>query len=177
MPSQTPHNTTHIQCGPSNSIRFIFSFFVWFVDVCEAGWSFFNGSCYLTSETCETWTNATTKCRGMKANLVSVQSQEENVFIQHHHNGDLTWIGLNDIAREGFYSWVDGSTDKFRFWAKTQPNNFGNQDCVHTLGIGKGYAWNDIDCSACHNYTCEKGNTRDLAQTGRQRRQAGKCSS
>ena len=133
--------------------------FIWFLDVCEDGWSFFNGSCYFTSDTCETWTNASTKCRSMGANLVSVHTQEENVFIQHLHNGDRTWIGLNDIATEGFFTWVDGCPDKFRFWATNQPNDLkGNQDCVHTLGIDKGYTWNDVDCSACHNFTCEKGN-------------------
>ena len=133
--------------------------FIWFLDVCEDGWNFFNGSCYFTSDTCETWTNASTKCRSMGANLVSVRTQEENVFIQHLHNGDRTWIGLNDIATEGFFTWVDGCPDKFRFWATNQPNDLkGNQDCVHTLGIDKGYTWNDVDCSTCHNYTCEKGN-------------------
>ena len=135
-----------------------FSSSILLLDVCEDGWNFFNGSCYFTSDTCETWTNASTKCRSMGANLVSVHSQEENVFIQHLHNGDRTWIGLNDIATEGFFTWVDGCPDKFRFWATNQRNDLkGNQDCVHTLGINKGYAWNDVDCSTCHNYTCEKG--------------------
>ena len=126
-------------------------------DVCEPGWSFYNGSCYFTSETCETWSNASITCRAMGANLAAIESQEENVYIQHRHNGDKAWIGLNDIATEGLFSWVDGCPDKFRYWAQNQPNDFSGEDCVHTLGAGHGYMWNDVDCSACHQYSCKKG--------------------
>ena len=93
----------------------------------------------------------------MGANLPAIESQEENVYIQHRHNGDKAWIGLNDIATEGVFAWVDGCPFKFRYWAKNQPNNFRGEDCVHTLGPGRGYMWNDVDCSTCHQYTCKKG--------------------
>ena len=93
----------------------------------------------------------------MGANLPAIESQEENVYVQHRHNGDKAWIGLNDIATEGVFAWVDGCPFKFRYWAQNQPNNFREEDCVHTLGPGHGYMWNDVDCSACHQYTCKKG--------------------
>ena len=93
----------------------------------------------------------------MEANLPAIESQEENVYIQHRHNGEKAWIGLNDIAIEGLFSWVDGCPDKFRYWAESQPNDFRGEDCVHTLGPGHGYMWNDVDCIACHQYTCKKG--------------------
>ena len=130
--------------------------------MCEPGWSFYNGSCYFTSETCETWSNASTICRSMGANLPAIESQEENVYIQHRHNGDKAWIGLNDIATEGLFSWVDGCPDKFRYWAEKQPNDFRGQDCVHTLGARHGYTWNDVECSTCHQYTCKKGEQQFL---------------
>ena len=93
----------------------------------------------------------------MGANLPAIETQEENVYIQHRHNGDQAWIGLNDIATEGLFSWVDGCPEKFRYWAEKQPNDFRGEDCVHTLGTRHGYTWNDVDCSACHQYTCKKG--------------------
>ena len=93
----------------------------------------------------------------MGANLPAIETQEENVYIQHRHNGDKAWIGLNDIATEGLFSWVDGSPNKFRYWAEKQPNDFRGEDCVHTLGAKHGYSWNDVDCSTCHQYTCKKG--------------------
>ena len=99
-------------------------------------------------------------CRAMGANLAAIESQEENVYVQHRHNGDKAWIGLNDIATEGLFSWVDGCPDKFRYWAQKQPNDFRGEDCVHTLGAGHGYRWKDVDCSACHQYTCKKGSPK-----------------
>ena len=93
----------------------------------------------------------------MGANLPAIESQEENVYVQHRHNGDKAWIGLNDIATEGLFTWVDGCPDKFRYWAEKQPNDFRGEDCVHTLGAGHSYKWNDVDCSVCHQYTCKKG--------------------
>ncbi|PFX12948.1 C-type lectin domain family 4 member M [Stylophora pistillata] len=125
-------------------------------DACEPGWSFYNGSCYYTSDTCKTWSKANRICRGMGANLPAIESQEENVYIQHRHHGDRAWIGLNDIATEGLFSWVDGCPDKFRYWAESQPNDFRGEDCVHSLGPSHGYMWNDVDCSTCHQYTCKK---------------------
>ena len=126
-------------------------------DVCEPGWSFYNGSCYYTSDTCETWSKANRICRSFDANLPAIESQEENVYIQHRHNGEKAWIGLNDIATEGLFTWVDGCPDKFRYWAESQPNDFRGEDCAHTLGPSHGYMWNDVDCSVCHQYTCKKG--------------------
>ena len=96
-------------------------------------------------------------CRALGASLTAVESQEENVYIQHRHNGNKAWIGLNDIATEGLFTWVDGSPFRFRYWALNQPSNFGVEHCVHTLGVAHGYMWNDVDCSACHQYTCKKG--------------------
>ena len=93
----------------------------------------------------------------MGAHLPAIETQEENVYIQHRHNGDKAWIGLNDIATEGLFSWVDGCPNKFRYWAEKQPNDFRGEDCVHTLGARHGYTWNDVDCSTCHQYTCKKG--------------------
>ena len=93
----------------------------------------------------------------MGANLPAIESQEENVYVQHRHHGEKAWIGLNDIATEGLFTWVDGCSNKFRYWAKKQPNDFRGEDCVHTLGARHGYTWNDVDCYACNQYTCKKG--------------------
>ena len=45
----------------------------------------------------------------------------------------------------------------FRFWAPKQPNDWKNEDCVHTLSAKHGYTWNDVPCTNCYNYTCFKG--------------------
>ena len=70
----------------------------------------------------------------MNSYLVTVHNQEENVFIQHRHNGERSWIGLNDRSVEGSFVWTSKEITSFRFWAPQQPNNWKNEDCVHTLG-------------------------------------------
>ena len=96
----------------------------------------------------------------MSSNLVTVHDQEENVYIQHRHNGERSWIGLNDRSVEGSFVWTNKEISKFRFWAPQQPNDWKNEDCVHTLGARHGYTWNDVPCTNCYNYTCFKGNKR-----------------
>ena len=93
----------------------------------------------------------------MNSDLVTVHNQEENVFIQHRHAGDRSWIGLNDRSVEGSFVWTNKEISSFRFWASKQPNNWNNEDCVHTLGVRHGYTWNDVPCDNCFNFTCFTG--------------------
>ena len=53
--------------------------------------------------------------------------------------------------------WTNKEISSFRFWAPQQPNDWKNEDCVHTLGAKHGYACNDVPCHNCYNYTCFKG--------------------
>ena len=118
---------------------------------------FFGGYCYFTSRACASWLTAESNCSTMSSNLVTVHNQEENVYIQHRHNGERSWIGLNDRSVEGSFVWTNKEISKFRFWAPQQPNDWKNEDCVHTLGAKHGYTWNDVPCHNCYNYTCFKG--------------------
>ncbi|CAH3148806.1 unnamed protein product [Porites evermanni] len=90
----------------------------------------------------------------MNSHLVTVHNQEENVYIQHRHNGERSWIGLNDRSVEGSFVWTNKEITSFRFWAPQQPNDWKNEDCVHTLGANHGYTWNDVSCDNCYNFTC-----------------------
>lgn len=70
------------------------------------------------------------KCRQEDSVLVDVSSNEENVYLQHRHNGAKSWLGLNDRTIEGNFTWVDRGQGNFTAWAKNQPNNFRGEDCV-----------------------------------------------
>ena len=135
----------------------IFMFYI-FADICDPSWTYFNGFCYLTSDKCANWTTAVTKCRQQNSVLVDVNNNEENVYIQHRHNGEKSWLGLNDISAEGNFTWVDRGEENFTAWAKNQPNNFKDEDCVHALGLKYNYEWDDVKCTDCHQFTCKKGN-------------------
>ncbi|KAL9963348.1 hypothetical protein ACROYT_G032545 [Oculina patagonica] len=127
-------------------------------DICQDGWSYFNGYCYRKVSFCDSWSSSQRTCAKLGANLPSVHSQEENVYIQSLHGGEHSWLGLSDISTEGTFVWSDGTPFDFHYWAKHQPNNFHNEDCVHTLGFLQNhkYEWNDVNCTDCHRFTCKK---------------------
>lgn len=131
-------------------------------EVCKPGWSYFGGMCYFTSQSCKTWTESQKDCKSYGGNLVRIRNQEENVYVQHRLNGGKGWIGLNDRTKEGTFEWADDQQINFTYWAANQPNNFNNEDCVHTLGVLHRFMWNDVGCDSCHNYTCSE----DLDECG-----------
>ncbi|XP_068726208.1 uncharacterized protein [Montipora capricornis] len=130
-------------------------------DICPDNWIYFKGYCYQKVSSCDSWNNGQSRCAALGANLPSVHSQEENVFLQNLHNGENGWLGLSDINSEGTFVWSDGTRFDFHYWATNQPNNFRNEDCVHTLGTlpAHRFKWNDVSCSSCHKYSCKKGTT------------------
>ncbi|XP_078382502.1 uncharacterized protein LOC144665191 isoform X2 [Oculina patagonica] len=127
-------------------------------DICHDDWSYFEGYCYRKVLSCNTWSNSQGTCATLGANLPSVHNQEENVYIQSLHGGEHSWLGLSDINSEGTFVWSDGTPLDFHYWAKNQPNDFHNEDCVHTLGLlnDHRYKWNDVNCTVCHKFTCKK---------------------
>lgn len=68
------------------------------------------------------------------------------------------WVGLNDLAAEGRWRWLDGSaaTDGEIRWHTGQPNSYGgNQDCANLWGSWSGYRMDDGTCSGALSAICE----------------------
>ncbi|KAJ7321153.1 hypothetical protein OS493_035547, partial [Desmophyllum pertusum] len=126
--------------------------------ICQDDWTYFKGYCYRKVSSCDSWSSSQGTCATLGASLPSIHSQEENVYVQSLHGGEHSWLGLSDIKTEGTFLWSDGTSFDFHYWAKQQPNNFQNEDCVHTLGFLQGYKyeWNDVNCTDCHRFTCKK---------------------
>lgn len=64
------------------------------------------------------------------------------------------WIGLNDLTREGWYTWIsDYSAVTYTDWMSGNPDNHhGVEDCCEIRGSN----WNDVDCSVSYSFICEK---------------------
>ena len=73
--------------------------------------------------------------------------------------GQVAWIGVNDIATEGTFVFLDGviATQQNTGWDGGQPDNFGEEDCVKVNLAGwPDNSANDESC-AKHAYAlCEK---------------------
>ncbi|WP_411024937.1 lectin-like protein, partial [Salmonella sp. s54836] len=89
--------------------------------------------------------DAENNCIAWGGHLVTITSPTENTRLGSITTSFYdTWIGLNDIANERNYVWVDGSTSSYRNWYDQA--HFSFNDCASmTTGSGS-YRWNDMNC-------------------------------
>ncbi|MCJ8749252.1 hypothetical protein PDJAM_G00174170 [Pangasius djambal] len=134
-------------------------------DIRKPGWISFGSRLYYMSTEGKTWSQSRQSCKDRGADLVIVNSREEQDFIEMLRRGKSAWIGLSDQDTEGVWKWVDGTQLTIAYWWTWEPNNYtGNEHCVET-----GYkpeeersvtdilnTWNDNDCSVSLFWICEK---------------------
>ncbi|XP_055772650.1 oxidized low-density lipoprotein receptor 1-like [Salvelinus fontinalis] len=74
---------------------------------CQEGWRYFDSSLYFLSTEEKTWEKSRQDCQGRGADLVIINSREEQTFVFNLHL--RAWIGLTDSVTEGTWKWVDGT--------------------------------------------------------------------
>ncbi|XP_072923096.1 C-type lectin mannose-binding isoform-like [Hemitrygon akajei] len=131
---------------------------------CDEGWLYFPSlnSCYRNINIKKTWQEAEEFCNQLPhyGNLASVTSPKHNTFISSiilamDASKPWTWIGLNDIWKEGTFTWSDGSSYNYQNWSQGEPNDRNNEDCVHILYGSTGYGcWNDLPCDKKLGFVC-----------------------
>ncbi|KAL7841220.1 hypothetical protein SRHO_G00249110 [Serrasalmus rhombeus] len=131
----------------------------------KAGWMYFSSSIYYMSTEKKCWSESRQDCKNKGADLVIINSREEQEFVEMIRKGQEAWIGLSDMNKENGWKWVDGSTLNTRFWCSREPNNYQeNEDCVITGYVPQDgrpvldilNTWNDITCSVQISWICEK---------------------
>uniref|UniRef100_A0A8C1BYC2 C-type lectin domain-containing protein n=1 Tax=Cyprinus carpio carpio TaxID=630221 RepID=A0A8C1BYC2_CYPCA len=105
------------------------------------GWKCHQSSLYFLSSEKKSWSGSRKYCTDKKADLISINNQEEQDFVKNISGGKLVWIGLTDTDVEGTWKWVDRSNMNFRFWETGQQNNI-EEDCALTRSTG----WADFPC-------------------------------
>ncbi|XP_036973174.1 macrophage mannose receptor 1 [Acanthopagrus latus] len=120
-------------------------------------WYEFAEFCYKPFQDKKTWHNARTACRSLGAELVSIRSIKEQLWLESYlylETSDV-WTGMNDLDFPGLFTWSDGHMVTFTYWAPGEPNNHAgyNEDCVEMLSrTGR---WNDVTCSELNTYICK----------------------
>ncbi|KAK2495925.1 hypothetical protein MC885_013638 [Smutsia gigantea] len=124
---------------------------------CPWNWEFFQGNCYFFSQTKNIWKASVSACQDMKAQLVIVNTTEEQKFLTvwNIRNNQRIWIGLSDHHSEGAWKWVDDTPLLLSFWQEGEPNNHDNEDCGELSKNG----WNDNKCSTENFWACKKLST------------------
>ncbi|XP_053533491.1 C-type lectin domain family 4 member M-like [Ictalurus punctatus] len=115
----------------------------------------FNSSFYYMSNEKKNWEESRQDCRDKGADLVIINSREEQVFIGNQLGSSRAWIGLSDRAAEGEWKWVDGTSLTTAFWAEREPNNTDDEDCAEIFSLN-GNFWNDEKCSNNEHWICER---------------------
>ncbi|XP_037388531.1 CD209 antigen-like protein C isoform X1 [Pygocentrus nattereri] len=121
-------------------------------------WSYYNYSIYYISTETKTWKKSREDCRERGADLLIINSREEQDFIEKfRRRGQKAWIGLTDSETEGVWKWVDGSALTTKFWRSGEPNSSGDEDCVVTGHASDPvYSWANYFCNNKFVCICEK---------------------
>ncbi|XP_067371591.1 CD209 antigen-like protein C [Channa argus] len=120
---------------------------------CPAGWKKFSYSCYLLSTESGSWTKGREDCRKRGADLVVINSAEEQTFLSAFTTMG-TWIGLSDSDEEGTWRWIDGTTLTFKNWDDRELVEASGEDCGDI--IQKGNTFDDVPCERSLQWICEK---------------------
>ncbi len=122
----------------------------------------FNGHLYHVANTAVDYATAlalsANTYNGMQGHLVTITSAAENAFVTGLIK--TAWFAVDDIAAEGSYKFAAGpeagSAVKFFAWGAGQPDNLGDEDCLH---VWDAYTlpnnWNDLPCSRQLAYVVE----------------------
>ncbi|KAK5860772.1 hypothetical protein PBY51_022231 [Eleginops maclovinus] len=101
---------------------------------CPAGWRMFSSTCYHLSKATGSWEKGREECRDTGADLVVIDSAEEQTFLSNFTGGETTaWIGLTDKVEEKTWLWINGAPLSIQYWRSIQPDNGGGLEEEITL--------------------------------------------
>ena len=127
---------------------------------------------YFRGPNISSWSNATSYCADHGSSLASIPTYGHWVEAKSVCGANDCWIGLYDDAdgnAEGVWSWVDGTdiATSYGFnadqtattgqdpWNTNEPNEAGEEDCVHLRWQDGRY--NDINCDYLYYPLCNAG--------------------
>ncbi|XP_068212227.1 macrophage mannose receptor 1-like isoform X2 [Palaemon carinicauda] len=124
---------------------------------CLGDWDHFGGHCYKVFEESHTWNEAEQICLSYGGHLTSINSPEEETFIQQTLwsvalSYDNLWVGLElDTAADKH--WTDGSSIDYLHWDDGQPDLHDHENCASVNSYSTA-----LSCTACElhlPYICE----------------------
>lgn len=91
------------------------------------------------------WREAYKFCEQQGGHLITINSDDEQVFISklisEKATGSYLWLGATDSYEEGNWKWITGEKITYKNWADSEPNNYNDEDYMSIYkNSGK---WND----------------------------------
>ena len=112
------------------------------------------------------WEEARANCVNLGAKLAEPQDPCDSELLRHfsqiswpsEETEFRSWIGINDITTEGTFVFASSGQEVTNgYWLPTEPNNQGDEDCVHLYvkyhHLDK---WNDKECDEKMLSICER---------------------
>ncbi|KAM9835057.1 uncharacterized protein ACBT44_015639 isoform 3-T4 [Syngnathus typhle] len=141
---------------------------------CDAvnGWSAHGSNCYKKMETPNGWLGARHNCLWEGADLVSITSQDEEIFVKEQMGNKPFWIGLSNLncdedvcefleAGEKKLTWSDTAvTPTYANWDSRQDGSADVGSCAYVnQGVhlsGQPGKWRHGSCQSSLVYMCER---------------------
>ena len=92
---------------------------------------------------CKDWEDAQTQAAAEGGHLVTINDETEQKWLQAVFGGEPSWIGLNDIAQEGQWTWDNGEPVTYTNWGLQEPDDTSNQDEDYVI-LGPSGKWEDF---------------------------------
>lgn len=105
-----------------------------------------------------TFADARIACQERGGDLVVIEDQAENTMLAQkglalQGMASQWYIGVNDIAVEGSFVWLDGDPVMVSFWGDGEPSDTNDEDCGVLLAGSS--TWNDGQCGLGVFFICE----------------------
>ena len=113
---------------------------------------------FKTAGAVKSYSDAEQLCREAKGQLASPRSAAENEAVAQlvRAKNKHAYLSMNDISKEGKFTYPTGGSLDYSNWAPGEPNNRakdeGPENCVEIFPDGK---WNDVPCSYQLLVICE----------------------
>lgn len=115
-----------------------------------------NSHDYLLVTNAMSWSNAQAYAVSLGGHLVSISDAAEYDWILNTF-GTEYWIGLNDMATEGVWTWSSGDPVTFTDWLPGEPNDLMGEDAAYLTAVTGQVGWNDMPESTEAGFVVEVG--------------------
>ncbi|XP_048249051.1 C-type mannose receptor 2-like isoform X1 [Haliotis rufescens] len=133
---------------------------------CPQNFSKGGNSCYYFSNETKAWATALTACRGLGADLVSIETQSESDAITQILISTLQtqvtgyWIGGYYVTATSSWTWPDYQPITFTNWGPSQPRYKSYTYTITMLNPQKNsgftvWGWASVAATTAYNYICE----------------------
>ncbi|XP_065682610.1 uncharacterized protein LOC100204447 isoform X2 [Hydra vulgaris] len=125
-------------------------------ELCAENWIGYGRYCYLIQGTIikVTWLESFSICQSKGGNLLSIEDEDEDLFIQNliQDTNECYWIGLNKRWNYKNFVWSDNTFSQFFNWVPNQTSdNSKNAYCVQINSTG----WVKKECNYLDGYICK----------------------